>query len=91
MFSWLLTMSAGFRSMLGAVELLSCSLFSAVYGRDFHRGPKLADGTSFFAGEDIWSPQQFGVIGEVRDFSVHDEYASRIRDVDSFSEAQRPE
>jgi hypothetical protein len=66
-------MTDGFRSMIGVVELLSCPLFSAVYERDFHRGPSLADGTSFFAGEDIWSPQQFGVIGEVQ--ALYDEYA----------------
>jgi len=64
-----------FSLILGVLELLSCPLYSAVYGCDFHRGPKLADSTSFFAGEDIWSPQQFGVIGEVVDLSVHNEYA----------------
>ena len=68
-------MSDGFRSMIGIVELLSCPLFSAVYRRDFQRGPSLADGTSFFVRENIWSPQQFGVIGEVQALCLYDEYA----------------
>ena len=68
-------MSDGFRSMIGVVELLSCPLFSAVYGHDFQRGPSLADGTSFFVREDIWSPQQFGVISEVQALCLYDEYA----------------
>ena len=68
-------MSDGFHLMNGVVELLSCPLFGAVYRRDFQRGLSLADGTSFFVWEDIWSPQQFGVIGEVQALCLYDEYA----------------
>ena len=57
------------------MELLSCPLFSVVYSCNFQRGPSFADGTLFFAGEDIWSPQQFGVISEVQALCLYDEYA----------------
>ncbi|KAF8233550.1 hypothetical protein L208DRAFT_1266106 [Tricholoma matsutake] len=62
------------------MEQLPCPLFSPIYRRDFQRGPSFADGMSFFAGEDIWTPQQFGVIGEVQALCLHDEYAILLLD-----------
>ncbi|KAF8240089.1 hypothetical protein L208DRAFT_1234544, partial [Tricholoma matsutake] len=42
----------------------------------FRRGLILADGTSFFVGEDASCPQQFSIIAEVQAVQLHNDFAT---------------
>jgi hypothetical protein len=57
----------GYLSVIDVVKLISTPLSKAVYGSDFRRGRVVADGQSFFVGEDVWTPQIFSLIGEVNE------------------------
>ena len=60
------------QSMIGVANLVSMPLYKSILRSDFHRGPCAADGTSFFVGEDILSPVQLSVIGEVKAMCIND-------------------
>ena len=60
------------QSVIGVANLVSMPLYKSILRSDFHRGPCAADGTSFFIGEDISSPVQLSVIGEVKATCIND-------------------
>ncbi|KAF8231802.1 hypothetical protein L208DRAFT_1467269 [Tricholoma matsutake] len=65
-------MDDAYHSMIGVADLVCTPLYTSTLGPNFHRGPHAADGTSFFVGEDISSPVQLSVIGEVKATYVND-------------------
>jgi hypothetical protein len=68
--------AASCRLIMRGIELQPSPLYNAIYKYDFQRGPLLPDGASFFVGEDISSPLQFSVIGEVESICLHDDFAT---------------
>ncbi|KAF8228639.1 hypothetical protein L208DRAFT_1486566 [Tricholoma matsutake] len=60
------------QSMIGVANLVCTPLYESIFGLDFRRGPCAADGTSFFIGEDVSSPVQLSVIGEVKATCIND-------------------
>ncbi|KAF8240571.1 hypothetical protein L208DRAFT_1232631 [Tricholoma matsutake] len=65
-------MDDAYHSMIGVADLVCTPLYTSSFGSNFHRGPRAADGTSFFVGEDISSPVQLSVIGKVKATYVND-------------------
>ena len=60
------------QSMIGVTDLVCTLLYNSIFGMDFSRGPCAADGTSFFVGEDVSSPVQLSVVGEVKATCIND-------------------
>ncbi|KAF8238417.1 hypothetical protein L208DRAFT_1242413 [Tricholoma matsutake] len=60
------------QSMIGVADLVCTPLYESIFRPDFCRGPCAADGTSFFVGEDVSSPVQLSVIGEVKATCIND-------------------
>ncbi|KAF8235806.1 hypothetical protein L208DRAFT_1254964 [Tricholoma matsutake] len=65
-------MDDAYHSMIGVADLVCTPLYTSTFGSNFHRGPRGADGTSFFVGEDVSSPVQLSVIGKVKATYVND-------------------
>jgi hypothetical protein len=70
--SFFAAMDDAYHCMIGVADVVSSPLYKSIYGSDFHRGPCAADGTSFSVGEDISSPVQLSVIGQVKAMCVDD-------------------
>ncbi|KAF8232228.1 hypothetical protein L208DRAFT_1272892 [Tricholoma matsutake] len=64
-------MDNAYHSMIEVADLVSSLLYKSIYRSDFCRGPCAADGTSFFVGEDISSPAQLSVIGQVKAMCIN--------------------
>ncbi|KAF8224126.1 hypothetical protein L208DRAFT_1513451 [Tricholoma matsutake] len=60
------------QSMIGVADLVCTPLYESIFRSNFRRGPCAADGTSFFVGEDVSSPVQLSVIGEVKATCIND-------------------
>jgi hypothetical protein len=59
-------------SMMQAIASQLSPLYNSIYKYHFQRGPQLANGPSFFVGENIQSPLQFDIISKVQAMQLYD-------------------